>query len=154
SRLRVMLGHSQQKAAIAAAQVYLAGLPGAENLPDSVLGKIVFWNKCRVHPRCILQDPCRKVNEIPEVEHVSLEKCKNKCDTEKSELRKTYADNSSVVKTYDAYNRPTDFTRVDSSGSTSIHCEYDHMGRRATKQVTTNGSVTLHQRYIYRVTFG
>jgi hypothetical protein len=35
------------------------------------LGKIVFWNKCRIHPRCILQDPCRKVNEIPKVEHVS-----------------------------------------------------------------------------------
>ena len=52
--------------------------------------------------------------------------------------------------TYDAENRPTDFTKVDSSGSTTIHCEYDHMGRRATKQVTTNGNITLHQRYIYR----
>ena len=52
--------------------------------------------------------------------------------------------------TYDAENRPTDFTKVDSSGSTTIHCEYDHMGRRATKQVTTNGNTTLHQRYIYR----
>ena len=51
---------------------------------------------------------------------------------------------------YDAENRPTDFTKVDSSGSTTIHCEYDHMGRRATKQVTTNGNITLHQRYIYR----
>ena len=51
---------------------------------------------------------------------------------------------------YDAENRPTDFTKIDSSGSTSIHCEYDYMGRRATKKVTTNGSITLHQRYIYR----
>ena len=51
---------------------------------------------------------------------------------------------------YDAENRPTDFTKVDSSGSTSIHCEYDHMGRRATKTVTVNNNVTLHQRYIYR----
>ena len=51
---------------------------------------------------------------------------------------------------YDAENRPTDFTRVDSSGSTTVHCEYDHMGRRVTKQVTTNGETTLHQRYIYR----
>ena len=50
----------------------------------------------------------------------------------------------------DAENRPTDFTKIDSSGSTSIHCEYDYMGRRATKKVTTNGSITLHQRYIYR----
>ena len=51
---------------------------------------------------------------------------------------------------YDAENRPTDFTKVDSSGSTSIHCEYDHMGRRATKTVTVNNNVTLHQRYIHR----
>ncbi len=50
----------------------------------------------------------------------------------------------------DAENRPTDFTKIDSSGSTSIHCEYDYMGRRATKKVTTNGSITLHQRFIYR----
>ena len=51
---------------------------------------------------------------------------------------------------YDAENRPTDFTKVDSSGSTTIHCEYDYMGRRATKQVSVNGNVTLHQRYLYR----
>ena len=51
---------------------------------------------------------------------------------------------------YDAENRPTDFTRVDSSGTTTVHCEYDYMGRRATKQVTTNGNVTLHQRFLYR----
>ena len=52
--------------------------------------------------------------------------------------------------TYDAENRPTDFTKVDSSGSTTIHCEYDHMGRRATKQVSVNGEITLHHRYLYR----
>ena len=51
---------------------------------------------------------------------------------------------------YDAENRPTDFTMIDASGSTSIHCEYDYMGRRATKKVTVNGSVTLHQRFLYR----
>jgi len=31
-----------------------------------------------------------------------------------------------------------------------LKCAYDRMGRRAYKKVTTNGSVTLHQRYIYR----
>ncbi|MEE1265772.1 MAG: RHS repeat-associated core domain-containing protein, partial [Akkermansia sp.] len=31
-----------------------------------------------------------------------------------------------------------------------VECQYDSMGRRAYKKVTTNGSVTLHQRYIYR----
>lgn len=51
---------------------------------------------------------------------------------------------------YNAENRPTDFTKVDSSGSTTIHCEYDYIGRRATKQVSVNGNVTLHQRYLYR----
>ena len=52
---------------------------------------------------------------------------------------------------YDAENRPTDFTSQAVDGTiTTVHCEYDYMGRRATKQVTTNGSITLHQRYIYR----
>jgi len=31
-----------------------------------------------------------------------------------------------------------------------VECAYDSMGRRAYKKVTVNGSVTLHQRYIYR----
>ena len=53
--------------------------------------------------------------------------------------------------TYDAENRPTDFSSQAADGTiTTVHCEYDYMGRRATKQVTTNGSITLHQRYIYR----
>ena len=51
---------------------------------------------------------------------------------------------------YNAENRPTDFYRIDESGSTTVKCTYDHMGRRATKLVTVNGNVTLHQRYIYR----
>ena len=52
---------------------------------------------------------------------------------------------------YDAENRPTDFTSQAVDGTiTTVHCEYDYMGRRATKKVTTNGSITLHQRYIYR----
>ena len=52
---------------------------------------------------------------------------------------------------YDTENRPTDFTSQAVDGTiTTVHCEYDSMGRRATKQVTTNGSITLHQRYIYR----
>ena len=52
--------------------------------------------------------------------------------------------------TYDAENRPTDFTKIDSTGSTSVHCEYDYMGRRTTKMVTVDNNVTLWQRYIYR----
>ena len=51
---------------------------------------------------------------------------------------------------YNAENRPTDFYKIDESGSTTVKCTYDHMGRRATKLVTVNGNVTLHQRYIYR----
>ena len=31
-----------------------------------------------------------------------------------------------------------------------MHCSYDHMSRRATKQVTVGNNVTLQQRYIYR----
>ena len=51
---------------------------------------------------------------------------------------------------YNAENRPTDFYKIDESGSTTVKCTYDHMGRRATRHVTVNGNVTLHQRYIYR----
>ena len=50
--------------------------------------------------------------------------------------------------TYDAENRPVNFTNSD--GSTVIECAYDSMGRRAHKKVTVNDTVTLHQRYIYR----
>ena len=50
--------------------------------------------------------------------------------------------------TYNAENRPTLFTNTDSG--TIVECSYDYMGRRATKKVTVNGSVTLHQRFLYR----
>lgn len=70
----------------------------------------------------------------------------------------TYDDagNQTKVKTstgiwsvvYNAENRPTTFTNADSG--TIIECTYDSMGRRATKKVTVNGSVTLHQRFLYR----
>ncbi len=64
--------------------------------------------------------------------------------------------NQTLVKTatgiwsvvYNAENCPVRFTNAD--GSTVIECSYDTHGRRATKKVTTNGSITLHQRYIYR----
>ena len=50
--------------------------------------------------------------------------------------------------TYDAENRPLNFTNAETN--TVIECGYDHMGRRATKKVTVDGSITLHQRYLYR----
>ena len=50
--------------------------------------------------------------------------------------------------TYDAENRPVSFTNAETN--TVIECAYDHMGRRATKKVTVDGSITLHQRYLYR----
>ena len=64
--------------------------------------------------------------------------------------------NQTMVKTatgiwtvkYNAENRPIFFTSVDDT--TVIECSYDFMGRRATKKVTIDGSITLHQRYIYR----
>ena len=64
--------------------------------------------------------------------------------------------NQTLIKTktgiwsavYNDENRPISFTN-EASG-TVIECAYDSMGRRAYKKVTTNGSVTLHQRYIYR----
>ena len=49
---------------------------------------------------------------------------------------------------YNAENRPTSFTNADSG--TVVECTYDYMGRRATKKVTVNGSVSLHQRFLYR----
>ena len=66
------------------------------------------------------------------------------------------AGNQTKVKTstgiwsvvYNAENRPTSFTNADSG--TIVECTYDYMGRRATKKVTVNGSVTLHQRFLYR----
>ena len=49
---------------------------------------------------------------------------------------------------YNAENRPVSFT--NSENNTVVECAYDSMGRRAYKKVSVNGSVTLHQRYIYR----
>ena len=66
------------------------------------------------------------------------------------------AGNQTLVKTstgiwqvtYNAENRPIRFESED--GSTVVQCGYDYMGRRSYKKVTTNGKITLHQRYIYR----
>ncbi len=66
------------------------------------------------------------------------------------------AGNQTKVKTstgiwsvvYNAENRPTSFTNTETN--TVIECAYDYMGRRATKKVTVNGGVTLHQRFLYR----
>ena len=64
--------------------------------------------------------------------------------------------NQTLIKTstgiwsavYNAENRPVTFTNSESN--TVVECQYDSMGRRAYKKVTVDGSVTLHQRYIYR----
>ena len=66
------------------------------------------------------------------------------------------AGNQTKVKTstgiwsviYNAENRPTSFTNADSG--TIVECSYDYMDRRATKKVSVNGSITLHQRFLYR----
>ena len=47
-----------------------------------------------------------------------------------------------------AQNRAMMFERID--GSTLIACTYDYMGRRFEKQVVSNGTITTHQRFIYR----
>ena len=49
---------------------------------------------------------------------------------------------------YNAENRLVSFTNAESN--TVVECAYDSMGRRAYKKVTSNGTVTLHQRYLYR----
>jgi len=64
--------------------------------------------------------------------------------------------NQTLVKTatgiwsvvYNAENRPVSFTSADES--TIIEYSYDIYGRRATKKLTVNGTVTLYQRYLYR----
>jgi len=64
--------------------------------------------------------------------------------------------NQTLIKTetgiwtaiYNVENRPVCFTNADTS--TVITCAYDSMGRRSFKKVTVNGTVTLHQRFIYR----
>ncbi len=49
---------------------------------------------------------------------------------------------------YNAENRPVSFTNNESN--TVVECAYDFMGRRCFKKVMVDGTVTLHQRYIYR----
>ena len=61
-------------------------------------------------------------------------------------LSKTSTGNWSSV--YNAEKRPVSFT--NEATRTVVECTYDSMGRRAFKKVTVNGTVTLHQRYIYR----
>ena len=64
--------------------------------------------------------------------------------------------NQTIIKTetgiwsavYNAENRPVSFT-CEATG-TVVTCAYDSMGRRSFKKVTVNGTVTLHQRYLYR----
>jgi hypothetical protein len=49
------------------------------------------------------------------------------------------------------YNNSTKRTRYSSVPTSDITAETVVVdGRRATKKVTTNGSVTLHQRFLYR----
>ena len=50
--------------------------------------------------------------------------------------------------THNAQNRAVRFESED--GHTVITCGYDYMGRRFEKKVVTNGTTTLHERYIYR----
>ena len=64
--------------------------------------------------------------------------------------------NQTLIKTstgiwstvYDAESRPVSFTNADIG--TVVECAFDSMGRRAYKKVIVNGSITLHQRYVYR----
>lgn len=49
---------------------------------------------------------------------------------------------------YDAQNRPVRFN--SSNGSTIIECGYDANSRRFVKKVTQNGTITKHERYLYR----
>ena len=64
--------------------------------------------------------------------------------------------NQTMIKTgtgiwrivYNAENRPVSFSN-EATGAV-VTCAYDSKGRRSFKRVTVNGTVTLHQRYIYR----
>jgi len=49
---------------------------------------------------------------------------------------------------YNAANRAVSFTSRD--GATVVECGYDYQGRRYMKKVTQNGTVTSHERYLYR----
>ena len=57
-------------------------------------------------------------------------------------------DRAAAASSSGVASRPVLFTKDDNS--VSVECTYDYMGRRATKKVTQNGTVTLHQRYLYR----
>ena len=57
-------------------------------------------------------------------------------------------DRAAAASSSGVASRPILFTKDDNS--VSVACTYDYMGRRATKKVTENGTVTLHQRYLYR----
>ena len=64
--------------------------------------------------------------------------------------------NQTLIKTstgvwtvvYNAANWAVSFTSRD--GSTVVACGYDYQGRRYMKKVTVNGTVTSHERYLYR----
>ncbi len=64
--------------------------------------------------------------------------------------------NQTLIKTstgvwtvvYNAANRAVSFTSRD--GATVVECGYDYQGRRYMKKVTQNGTVTSHERYLYR----
>ena len=49
---------------------------------------------------------------------------------------------------YNAENRPVRF--VNESANTVVECAYDSMGRRHTRKVSVNGTVSSYLRYIYR----
>ena len=49
---------------------------------------------------------------------------------------------------YNAENRPVRF--VNESANTVVECTYDYMGRRHTRKVSVNGTVSSYLRYMYR----
>ena len=49
---------------------------------------------------------------------------------------------------YNAENRPVRF--VNESAKTVVECAYDYMGRRHTRKVSVNGTVSSYLRYMYR----
>lgn len=49
--------------------------------------------------------------------------------------------------TYNTENRPIRFT--SENGQTTVECGYDYQGRRHSKKVTKNGTVMLHESYVY-----
>ena len=49
---------------------------------------------------------------------------------------------------YNAENRPVRF--VNESAKTVVECTYDYMGRRHTRKVSVNGTVSNYLRYMYR----